>query len=567
MLPLVYYTAGLATQSVTVAGDFRQLPPIVVSEEALAVEWLKCDIFEKAGITAKLDLRQPIPYLVALSIQYRMHESICKVINKLFYFDHPLRSNANVNCRETRFPIAESPLLYVNTASYQPWAAFRIGTFSRYNLFHALLVRNIVSHIAGTGFLPNIGEPNDAIGVVTPYASQARLIQALLDDRVGPRATGVAATVHRYQGNEKMAMILDLPDSYGVRLSRFLKAKNIREDGARLLNVAASRAKQHLILVGNFDYLQDKAPADGFVRGLIDHFGNHGEKINLENFLPLAEQDWMDGLFRIMPTTFDLPEGDVGAFSEGTFYPAFFKDLAEVCESIVIFSPFVTKRGTSRWIDSFRAALTRGVKIRILTRPPHEFGGCTTKEVAELVHALRNLGITIDLRSKMHEKIAILDGRILWNGSLNILSHSDTYESMLRLDSKSLCQMLRRYVSTPTGRRGNDSNPFLDSPENPPCPKCGKPTVWNTGRYGIFFKCEDADCDGKVDPLRAGNQTRIDTNRSNNRRSNITQDSNDVSKLCPKDGCNGRLVERKGKFGLFLGCTNFPKCRHTENLK
>jgi hypothetical protein len=29
--PLVYYTAGLATQSVTVAGDFRQLPPIVMS--------------------------------------------------------------------------------------------------------------------------------------------------------------------------------------------------------------------------------------------------------------------------------------------------------------------------------------------------------------------------------------------------------------------------------------------------------------------------------------------------------------------------------------------------------
>jgi hypothetical protein len=36
MPPLVYYAAGLATESVTVAGDFRQLPPIVVSDEQLA---------------------------------------------------------------------------------------------------------------------------------------------------------------------------------------------------------------------------------------------------------------------------------------------------------------------------------------------------------------------------------------------------------------------------------------------------------------------------------------------------------------------------------------------------
>lgn len=36
MPPLVYYVAGLGTQSVTVAGDFRQLPPIVMSEEQIA---------------------------------------------------------------------------------------------------------------------------------------------------------------------------------------------------------------------------------------------------------------------------------------------------------------------------------------------------------------------------------------------------------------------------------------------------------------------------------------------------------------------------------------------------
>src|SRR5690606_27486849 len=66
MPPLVYYAAGLATKSVTIAGDFRQLPPIVMSDEPLAQEWLKCDVFEKAGIPVCLQRRQPMPHLVAL---------------------------------------------------------------------------------------------------------------------------------------------------------------------------------------------------------------------------------------------------------------------------------------------------------------------------------------------------------------------------------------------------------------------------------------------------------------------------------------------------------------------
>jgi len=33
------------------------------------------------------------------------------------------------------------------------------------------------------------------------------------------------------------------------------------------------------------------------------------------------------------------------------------------------------------------------------------------------------------------------------------------------------------------------------------------------------------------------------------------------SAICPK--CGGNLVERKGKYGVFLGCSNYPKCRFT----
>ena len=32
---------------------------------------------------------------------------------------------------------------------------------------------------------------------------------------------------------------------------------------------------------------------------------------------------------------------------------------------------------------------------------------------------------------------------------------------------------------------------------------------------------------------------------------------------CPR--CGGRLVERTGKYGSFLGCSNYPRCRYTQN--
>lgn len=570
MPPLVFYAAGLATQSVTVAGDFRQLPPIVMSDEPLAAQWLRCDVFEKAGIPQRLARRQPTSHLVALGTQYRMREPICAVINDLFYFDHPLRSDPSVNRGESRFPLSEAPLLYVDTARFKPWTTLRVGTYSRYNLFHALLVRNIVLHLAETGFLPPAGEPNDAVGAVAPYASQARLIQALLDDRLGNRAAGVSATVHRFQGNEKAAMLLDLTDSLGARLSRFLRATRIEEEGARLLNVAVSRARRHVILLGNFEYLRTKAPRNGFVRRLVDHFEERGEALDLDALLPLAERDWIDGLHRVLPPTFDLPEAAAGAFTEGTFYPAFLKDLARVRESIVIFSPFATEGGTARWVDSLRAALARGVRVRILTRPPKEFGGGSTDEVANLIQALRGLGITVDLRARMHEKIAILDGRILWHGSLNILSHRDTHESMLRLESAAACQQLSRFVSAPAGRGGEDTTPLLAAPENPACPKCGGPTVWNDGRYGIYFECED-DCGGKVDAPRGRRKRRTGTGRGRSRGQGPgrTQQhaSADTGRPCPEPGCGGRLAERNGRFGRFLGCTNYPRCRYTENLE
>ena len=38
-----------------------------------------------------------------------------------------------------------------------------------------------------------------------------------------------------------------------------------------------------------------------------------------------------------------------------------------------------------------------------------------------------------------------------------------------------------------------------------------------------------------------------------------------TDKLCPL--CGGNLVVRRSKYGEFLGCGNFPKCKHIEEIE
>jgi ssDNA-binding Zn-finger/Zn-ribbon topoisomerase 1/tetratricopeptide (TPR) repeat protein len=559
MPPLVYYAAGLATMSVTIAGDFRQLPPIVASDEALAAKWLKRDVFDIAGIPERLKGRLPTPQLVALRRQYRMREPICAVINRLFYYDHPLHTDPSTNRGVGRLPLGQKPLLYVDTSPFHPWSSFRAGTYSRYNIFHALLVRTIVLHLVRAGFLPSGDDLSNAIGVVAPYAAQARLIQALLKDRFAQRAKSIAFTVHRFQGNEKRVMLLDLTDSFGTRLGRFLKATQIEEDGARLLNVAASRARHYLVLLANFEYLRAKAPRECVVSRLIAHFQEHGEAIEVGSRLLVAASDWIDGLHHVLPTGFELPDSAGGVFSTVTFYPAFAYDLAQAHKSILILSPVATGTGTARWINALRAAVARGVHVRVLTRPAETFGGGSAREVTELVRVLRQMGVVVDLRARMYEKLAVLDGRLLWHGSLDILSHRDTSQVMFRLNSPAACQQLGSFLSPLPGQR-KAQTPDFDVVGNPACPICGGPTIWNNGQYGIWFECENAECDGKVNLRRGSHRA---AGRTSGQRSRVRTST---GRPCPAPGCSGTLHERKGRFGSFLGCSNYPTCRYTENL-
>jgi DNA topoisomerase-1 len=87
------------------------------------------------------------------------------------------------------------------------------------------------------------------------------------------------------------------------------------------------------------------------------------------------------------------------------------------------------------------------------------------------------------------------------------------------------------------------------------CPKCGKPLVERTGRYGKFLGCSGypkcktiVKLPGDDSKPEAVNATVI------------------PGVKCPKDG--GDIVEKRSRRGtIFYGCSNYPRCDFATSLK
>lgn len=95
------------------------------------------------------------------------------------------------------------------------------------------------------------------------------------------------------------------------------------------------------------------------------------------------------------------------------------------------------------------------------------------------------------------------------------------------------------------------------------CPKCGKDLVEKFGRFGKFISCEDFP---KCDYKETIKKPTVDLEKSIDEKTRMKVDElKKTYPKCPK--CSGEMVLRKSRFGFFLGCKNFPKCRFIGSLK
>lgn len=86
-----------------------------------------------------------------------------------------------------------------------------------------------------------------------------------------------------------------------------------------------------------------------------------------------------------------------------------------------------------------------------------------------------------------------------------------------------------------------------DAPEEFPCPTCGKKMVFKLSKNGKFMSCSDF-------PNCVGARTA---------EGKIMKGPKEIGEMCPDCGekHGGKLVQREGRFGMFISCSRYPKCK------
>lgn len=121
-------------------------------------------------------------------------------------------------------------------------------------------------------------------------------------------------------------------------------------------------------------------------------------------------------------------------FDQTSFYRQFEKDLSSARQRIIIESPFITNHRFYTLLPLLERAMRHGVRVVINTRNPHEHELWMRKQARDCIAKLQESDASIFYTTALHRKIAIVDN-VVWEGSLNILSQSDSCEIMRRTES------------------------------------------------------------------------------------------------------------------------------------
>lgn len=124
-------------------------------------------------------------------------------------------------------------------------------------------------------------------------------------------------------------------------------------------------------------------------------------------------------------------------YDESTFYPKFVQDLLHASREVVIESPYITAERMKRLFPVFETLIERGVKVYVLTRDPKEHSESLEHQSEAEIQKFEELGVQVLIcTGNHHRKMAILDRKVLWEGSLNILSQTRSREIMRRIDDE-----------------------------------------------------------------------------------------------------------------------------------
>lgn len=245
--------------SLVLAGDPKQLGPIVRSSLAINLGF-GMSFLERLVIYNQLyqkdeHLKGYNPdVMVKLIKNYRSHSVILKVPNDLFY-DGQLLTEGPVDkitcaCRWEELPTRNFPMIFHGVKGLEDRER---NSPSYFNRLEIQIVTNYVEKLMTTR-LSGLKVTEKDIGIIAPYRKQVQKIRQFLNNKRYPNID--VASVEEFQGQEKLIIIIST-----VR-SRFEYVASDYQFGLGFLrsekrfNVAVTRAKALLIIIGNPDVLQ-----------------------------------------------------------------------------------------------------------------------------------------------------------------------------------------------------------------------------------------------------------------------------------------------------------------------
>ena len=493
-IPALWIAGSLATANVVAVGDFKQLPPIVLSDDDTAQKWLGRDIFEAAGISAGDKLLEPTPdHFVGLFEQRRMHPEISQIPNELIY-DRLLCDHTPTVTNEDDLRVwyrtdwgHDAPVLLVDTGSTKAWVTSVVkgASSSRLNFLSATVCVDLAEKIFREDLADIERQSKRRVIIICPYAPHAKLLRLLIKHQ-GLEKSVEAGTVHSFQGSEADVVIFDMVnDEPHWKVGLFTPAKD--NDNRRLINVALTRAKRRLFIVGDFDYCE-KLSRNAFLgKTFIPFLRARYPKVDAMEIIPpgLAARA-ADAQAEIAGGNIEAPHART-VVTQGNFFRVLGHDMLAARERIVIFSPFITQDRLGMLESGLKAAVERGVKVYVVTKAHGERGRDLT-QYRFLERTLMDWGISLIHKLRMHEKLVFVDDSILWVGSLNPLSYSDTQEVMERREST---EVVKDYSST---LRLRELLEAFESDEVS-CPVCGQEIIAAEGaEEPYYWRCVVDGC-------------------------------------------------------------------------
>lgn len=494
-IPALWAAALLSDNNLIIVGDFKQLPPIVLSTNPLTKKWLGRDIFEASGLEAAWEKRNIPDWFIALDEQRRMLPQIAEIAN-LFY-DDILRTPPGLHDPEYAGFLEwynkewqhDNPVVLVDTESLNAWvtSVVKSRNASRLNFLSATVAVDLAEQLLRPDRADRIEGAPKRVMIIAPYRAHAKLVSILLRENSELQNDVIAGTAHSFQGSEAEVVIFDLVvDEPHFRVNLFIPA--LDEQMKRLLNVGMTRAKYRLFILGDFSYCQKLGKKAFLGKELIPFLTKKFTRIDALQLVP-------EGLAsRAAKAQMTMLGGEIEPDSarivvtQADFFRLLSSDILRARNRIIIYSPFITQDRLGFLMPQIQAALARGIPIFIITKSHSERSGPELQQVKKLEGKLSEIGVIVMHKMRMHEKLVFIDNDITWSGSLNPLSFSNTQEIMERRKSTSV---LNDYFQI---LRLEELISVHGKPESK-CPICGSEMVAAEGAdEPYYWRCINEDC-------------------------------------------------------------------------